>query len=192
MHEYFDIEEYNRFLVVQAQAALFILTYHGYLGVQSLWQTVAAFIAAAWVMNEIVNVTSMIAGVMGIGLGVIVVYTMNIKHDKVYYHQVFYFLIQPAIFYYTMRLYVEQRMYPVGIPLTFLVWLAINMAIWAFAPRTYSYYAALGVPVCSVFFFTWLIDKTAWVSISIATGVGLLYVFVEMMRKRTEKINRKK
>lgn len=192
MHEYFDVEEYHRFLVVQAQVALFIFGYHGYLGVQSLWQCVVASIAILWLTNEITHITSVVAAILGLVLGLLVVYVTRIKHDKIHYHQVFYFLLQPAVFYYTMRLYADQTMYPVGIPLSFLLWLAMNMAVWGFSTHNYSYYMSLAVPVCSIFFFSWLIDKIAWVALGVTCGITLLYLIVILGRRRIEKINRKK
>lgn len=192
MHDYFDVEQYHHFLVVQAQVALFIVTYHGYLGIQSLWQCVLATVGVLWLYSEITHATSIVAAVGGLLLGVLVVYVTRIKHDKMYYHQVFYFMVQPAVFYYTMRLYVEQRMYPVGIPLSFILWIAMNMVVWGFSTHNYAYYISLGVPVVSIFFFAWIIDKIAWVALGVSVGITLLYLFAVVVRRRAEKLNRKK
>lgn len=192
MHEYFDVEEYERFLVVQAQVALFVLCYHSYLGVQSLWQCAIAAVAVVWLYSEITNVTSIVAALLGLLLAVLTVYATKIKHDKIHYQQLFYFLVQPAVFYYTMRLYVEQTMYPVGIPLTFILWLAMNMSIWTFTSHSYAYYLALGVPVFSIFFFAWIFDKIAWLALGLGVGAGMLHLLMQLTSRRLEKINRKK
>lgn len=192
MHEYYDVEEYHKYLVVQAQAALFILGYHGYLGVQSLWQTVLAVLVVAWVTGEIVHVAPMIAGLVGVVLGVACVYATRIHHDRVSYHQVFYFLVQPAVFYYTLPLYIEQTMYPVGIPLSFLLWLGMNMAMWAFVRHGRRYYASVCVPVVAMFFFSWVLSKFVWVPLGIAAGVTVLYIAVATHLRQRDKLAQEK
>ncbi len=176
MHEYYDVEEYHKYLVVQAQAALFILGYHGYLGVQSLWQTVLALLTVAWLTGEIVHVAPMISGAVGLLLGVACVYATRIHHDRVSYHQVFYFLVQPAVLYYTLPLYIEQTMYPVGVPLSFLLWLGMNLVMWAFVSHGHHYYPAVCVPIVSLFFFSWVLSKFVWVPFGITAGVTALYI----------------
>lgn len=192
MHEYYDVEEYNKYLVVQAQAALFIIAYHGYLGVQSLWQAALAVVVVAWVTGEIVHVSTMMAGLIGLVLGVLCVMQMRIHHDRINYHQVFYFLVQPAVFYYTMPLYVEQTMFSVGIPLTFLLWLAMNMTMWAFVRHGRGYHMSVCIPVVTMFFFSWIIDKVAWVALGVTAGVTLVYTIIaSQMRQRRKSIREK-
>lgn len=192
MHEYYDVEEYHKYLVVQAQAAFFILGYHGYLGVQSLWQTALAVVVVGWVTGEIVHVTAMIAGLVGLVLGAAIVHMTRVHNDRVSYHQVFYFLVQPAVFYYTMPLYVEQTMYPVGIPLTFLLWLGMNMIMWAFVHHGRRYYAVVAVPILSIFFFSWVLNKYAWIPLGVTAGVTVLYMAATLHVRQHEKLAREK
>lgn len=192
MHEYYDVEEYKKYLVVQAQAALFIFAYHGYLGVQSLWQTVVAVIAVAWITGEIVHVTSMVAGLLGLLLGFACVYITRVHHDRISYHQVFYFIVQPAILYYTLPLYAEQKMYPVGIPLSFLVWLGMNGVMWTFVSHGRRYLLSVLVPIATLFFFSWVLNKHAWLPVSITSGVTVLYMIVMMQYRHKQKLAQQK
>lgn len=192
MHEYYDVEEYNKYLVVQAQAALFIIAYHGYLGVQSIWQCVLAVVIVAWTTNEIVHLAPMIAGLVGLLLGIVCVHVVKIHHVKIHYHQVFYFLIQPALFYYIFRLYVEQTMYPVGVVLGFVLWLGMFLITWGITHHGIRYCVAVCVPVVSMFFFSWLLDKFIWIPLSITAGVTVVYLFIAASYARTEKMSRQK
>ena len=192
MHEYYDVEEYKKFLVVQAQAALFIVAYHGYLGVQSIWQSVLAILIVAWTTSEIVHVEPMIAGLVGLTLGIICVHVVKIHHIKIHYHQVFYFLVQPAIFYYIFRLYVEQTMYPVGIVLGFVLWLGMFLITWGVTKHGIKYCVSVCIPVVSMFFFSWLLDTFIWIPLSITAGITVLYLFVAASYARNEKKSRQK
>lgn len=192
MHEYYDVEEYHKYLAVQAQAALFIFCYHGYLSAQSLWQTVLAFVVVAWLTDEITSVGAMAAGLVGLALGVACVRLLRLNNDQLHYNQVFHFLIQPAVLYYTLPLYVEQTMYPVGMPLSLLLWLAMNMIMWAFVTHDNRFYAAVGVPVVSMFVFSWLLDKYVWVPLGVTAGVTVLFVAAMLHMRYAEKLSREK
>jgi hypothetical protein len=192
MHEYYDVEEYKKFLVVQAQAALFIVAYHGYLGVQSIWQCVLAVLIVAWTTNEITHVEPMIAGLVGLVLAIVCVHVVRIHHIKIHYHQVFYFLIQPALFYYIMRLYVEQTMYPVGIVLGFVVWLGMFLIAWGVTRHSIKFCIAVCVPVFSMFFFSWILNKFVWIPLSITAGITVVYLLAAASYAQTEKMSRQK
>ena len=181
MHEYYDVEQYYRFLTVQAQAAFFIIAYHGYMGVRSLWQTALAVVILAWLFDEITHVSTMVAAVMGLALAL----TIRTHRDTIHYHQVFYFLVQPAVLHAVLPLYVEQTMYPVGVPLAFIAWLGMNIILWAFSDHHKRFRMAVAVPVVTVLFFSWLLDKHPWIPVSVATGVGALYSIMLASAKKT-------
>lgn len=181
MHEYYDVEQYHKYLVVQAQATFFIVAFHGYMGVRSVWQCAVAVVMTAWLFDEITHVATLVAALMGLLLAM----SFKVRGDELHYTQVFYFLVQPALLHLVMPMYVEQTMYPVGVPVAFLCWLAANLIMWAFSEHSRRFVMAVGVPVVSVFFFSWLLDKFPWLPVSLATGIGAAYSILLASAKKT-------
>lgn len=195
MHEYYDVEQYQNFLVVQAQALLFIVTYHGYIATQSLIQTIIAFVLVAWWAGQITHVAPMIAGLVGLILSVIASKLSNIKYTYLSYNQLYYLFIQPAGLYYLLRLYVEQTMNPVGIPLAFLLWLLFNGALWYIIsflqPKSKLYYLTVSLPIVSMFFFSYILDKHPWIPMASTCGVAII-LFAWLITETTEEKNKRK
>lgn len=196
MHEHYDVEQYQHFLVVQAQAVLFIVAYHGYIATQSLWQTVVAVVLVAWWAGEISHVAPMIAALVALVLSILISYLTKIQYQYLSYSQLYYFFVQPAGLYYIMRLYVEQTMSPVGIPLAFLLWLLFNGTLWyatSFVqPRLYTYYVTVALPIVSMFFFSYVLDKYPWIPMAATCGVTVIMSAWLLTETVVEKNKRKK
>ena len=108
------------------------------------------------------------------------VFVSDLPKLKLKKYGAYYILVQPFVLYYTLELFIPQTSYPVGYPVSFLIWLLGN----AFVSYTESirevalkFYRSTLASLCVVFFVGFWAYDIPWVAVIIGAATQILMIY---------------
>ena len=182
MKEFFGVEIFHTYTVVQLQATFFIVALSCYLELQSLWQTLLVLAAFLWYGGHFLQVEVQIAALVGILLAMLTARAITTASaTKINGIKLVYALIQPTVLYYLMPCYVDQTEFPVGVILSTIAWLGLTLIVaGADGKRPLMF----SIPVVTILFFTLVLYRHPWVPLGITAGLQIVELAIVLRQRK--------
>lgn len=182
MHELFNINHHDINILIETislHIGYFILIYQVYIISQSLIKSIVFWGILVWITGLYFNLSINLGLLFGLLLSILTCWSLKIAKNNLFYIQLYYFIVQPLYFYFLIPLYILQTKYPVGVVLTFIIWLGFNL-LFNFTERTYVQQFFIFFPITLAFFLLfWFIHYDHyWIIIFIVCLVQTLLLMI--------------
>ncbi len=186
MKEYFDNAEFNKYFVVQQQALFFLLAYHAYIEGRSIVRTVLTTLAFLWLANGFFRLDVVFTGLIGLATAILTTATTSTitatPRKTSTYIQLYYYIIQPAILFFVLPLYVDQTEFPVGVFVAAVLWVGCNGVVWIVGRPIPSRSILLEFsPVFFLFLFSAILARMRWLPIILTVSVQIFFLAIKII-----------
>lgn len=183
MHEFITFDRLNNFHVAIFQSIFFIVTYQAFYVLQDYLSLSGALVVIFWLTSSYKEWSLFVCCFLGWFLAICNIHASKRPPSPVNSNHLIYYLVQPSILFFLMPVYVPQTNYPIGIVLSFFVWVGVHIVLWQFSGSRNDIWGLLCIHTTPtiVFILLFYFPTTPWLAISVA--FGLTYIFVVLVHK---------
>lgn len=175
MHESISISHLQEIKTVALQNVFFISAFQGYIMIQSIIGSVFSLALFTWIMSKYDDFDIILSAVFGLVFSLIMTIILKLPKNRSSFFIVYYYMIQPLVLYYTVPLFVIQTKYPVGYPVAFLIWLAVNLLVYYHHdPLPLFNYVAIFSMIVFSLTFGFFIYKRLWIAILLSSSSQII------------------